>query len=223
MQTKYCKSVITGKRCRYTIEPDGNYFVFGKRSRTKGYRYTPSSFSAYFIQEETDETNLWQKRMTRAVRAMDESGLWPEINEIYRNLLQSGMTWQDKTAMSEIYNRHRGHASCMTEMQPYIKKYPFIYDGKNLLLSYFRDELSECRVKTMYFGKWYNKPVKEMLADAIAEKKPFQHRNTAGYDVSVQYAPEKNKLWYSEEFRGCGNGHYYIGLNAGTAVFVEND
>ena len=34
---------------------------------------------------------------------------------------------------------------------------------------------------------------------------------------------EKEKVWSSEELRGCGNGHYYIALDANTALFVEDD
>ena len=40
---------------------------------------------------------------------------------------------------------------------------------------------------------------------------------------TFEYEPDKNKAWYSEEYRGCGNGHYYIALNSSMALFCEND
>ena len=43
------------------------------------------------------------------------------------------------------------------------------------------------------------------------------------YDVSFQLKAKERKAWYSEEYRGCGNGHYYLALNHSCALFYEHD
>lgn len=48
-------------------------------------------------------------------------------------------------------------------------------------------------------------------------------RYRTNYDVSFTYRPEKQKAWYSEEYKNCGNEHYYIALDANAALFVEDD
>lgn len=43
------------------------------------------------------------------------------------------------------------------------------------------------------------------------------------YDVSFSYYPDVRTATYSEEFRGLGNGHYYLALSPTHAVFWEDD
>ena len=45
----------------------------------------------------------------------------------------------------------------------------------------------------------------------------------AAMQDTFEYKADKNKAWYSEEYRGCGNGHYYIAIDENTALFIEND
>jgi hypothetical protein len=62
-----------------------------------------------------------------------------------------------------------------------------------------------------------------MIARDMEEKKECSYRGDNGYDASFSYNPKLNKAWYSEEFRGCGNGHYYVALNSTHCLFVEDD
>lgn len=81
----------------------------------------------------------------------------------------------------------------------------------------------EFDTKAMYFGKMWNETEKEQIAEVLANKEKYSVRHQAGYDVSFSYNPKLNKAWYSEEYRGCGNGHYYIAIDATTALYVEDD
>ena len=84
--------------------------------------------------------------------------------------------------------------------------------------------MSDCNLKSMYFGKGSNARVKEEIRVALENKQAYDSgRCRANYDVSFSYCPAKHKAWYSEEYKDCGNGHYYIALDANTALFVEND
>lgn len=80
------------------------------------------------------------------------------------------------------------------------------------------------KIKKMYFGKYSNEKYLREINIALETKTKYSSgRCEASYDVSFEYSPEQNKAWYSEEFRGCGNGHYYLALNSTHALFYEND
>ena len=86
------------------------------------------------------------------------------------------------------------------------------------------------KVKTFYFSrhKSENEEKKTIIKKAIQEEKPITIRSRASYDVRFQYKPadetcDEPRGWYSEEYKGCGNGHYYIALNGTHALFMEDD
>jgi len=84
------------------------------------------------------------------------------------------------------------------------------------------------KVKKMHFGrKWLNDNKLAQIELNLKDKNKVtiwsDGRLTNGYDVTFNYQPEDNKAWYSEEYRGCGNGHYYLALDATHALFYEDD
>lgn len=87
----------------------------------------------------------------------------------------------------------------------------------------------DCKIKKMSFHKYsFQKHDTEYvlgrIANAIDNKEKYiSGKYYNGYDVSVEYNPEKNGAWYSEEFKDCGNGHYYLMLNRTHAVHYEDD
>ena len=112
-------------------------------------------------------------------------------------------------------------------MSTFIDKYPFLLSSKNdrgliCINTFYIWEMSEVKTKSMYFG-WQNKLFKEQIQNALDNKEKITKQARVNYDVTFEYEPDKNKAWYSEEYRGCGNGHYYIALNSSMALFCEND
>ena len=79
------------------------------------------------------------------------------------------------------------------------------------------------KIKKMYFGKNYSEHYLGMIAEAMQKKEAYSTSAQASYDVKFEYKPEKNMAWYSEEYRGCGNGHYYVAISATHALFQEDD
>lgn len=80
------------------------------------------------------------------------------------------------------------------------------------------------KIKSISFGnkgltEWY----RNRITNAMKNKEKLSLFERAGYDLSFEYNPEKNKAWWSEEYRGCGNGHYYIMLDDRHALFCEDD
>jgi hypothetical protein len=43
------------------------------------------------------------------------------------------------------------------------------------------------------------------------------------YDVHYTYNAKEKKAFYSEEFKDCGNGHYYLAIDNTHALFYEDD
>lgn len=109
----------------------------------------------------------------------------------------------------------------------FIDKYPFVFpeDNEGILNvnTFYIWEQSECKLKSMYFGKYDNAVIKDNIASALKEHRSISRRARTSYDVSFEYDAEKNKAWYSEEYKGCGNGHYYLAIDGNAALFCEND
>jgi hypothetical protein len=60
----------------------------------------------------------------------------------------------------------------------------------------------------------------------LENKEDFRYAWESNYDVSVSGKLCDDgiyRAWLSLEFRGCGNGHYYLLINENQAVFAEDD
>lgn len=84
-------------------------------------------------------------------------------------------------------------------------------------------ESCDCITKSMYFGKFWNPIKKQMIKECMEKKESVRFSTRVNYDVSFEYDAERNKAWYSEEYRNCGNGHYYLAIDGNTALFYEDD
>lgn len=229
---------INQEKYRGFVE-DKTIFVFGKGKSRRGFRaYSDEQILSQFDIVEVDKNAKWHKRLDRAIKAMESSGLWPNILETMKNLTK--MTYEDKKAIYELtweesYRRTvNGDLSVEEFNEAFIKhfgafmeKYPFVFakddEGRWGYHTDYLWELSDCRLRSMYFGKHQNKLIKERIKKALDEKQRFVFNARTSYDTSFEYRPEDGKAWYSEEYKDCGNGHYYLALDHNTALFCEND
>ena len=226
-----CTELMTGKRYRFCVEDSGTVFVFGKGMRTRGWRKSPDTFLRQYRvgkSRRKDQNQEWHKRLLRAIECMESSGLWPDVLQQFIAIINSGMTWDDRKALADVYWAHMDSRSGNPVFDRLMEQYPCAFyedvTGCAHVDSFFASETSECILKRMYFGKLLNKDEKERIATALDHKQDYSSgRIHAGYDVTFTYESKKDKAWYSEEYRNCGNGHYYIALDANTALFVEND
>ena len=233
-RTFYALSLSENRKVRFSVEKRGTVFVYLPRRRNYGNRYSKDEFCVnHNIIEPVDETVQWHKRLKKAVKCMENSGLWEEIKEVYSNILSSGMTWEDRSAISRLYWKTEISKKSTEEdreevYSAFLKKYPFAFgrdsDGQLFINTDYIWEMSICSLKPMYFGKGDNKYYKEEIAKAIREKRDYRiSRLPVKYDVTFEYSASRNKAWYSEEYRNCGNGHYYLALDHSTALFYEDD
>lgn len=208
-------------------------FVTAKGKRNKGYRFTANKEGVYIsnygigndinllkIPTKENENIQWQKRLKRAVKLLNESGLWSNIKEVYENLLKYNITLEEKKKIYDLdeWNDHNPAVDYCKE-----KGYNFMINEKGRIKTDYIWEISRCELKSMYFGKYDNRYDKERIKKALEDKTELSLRSRANYDVSFEYNPEKKYAWYSEEYKDCGNGHYYLALDHNTALFSEND
>jgi len=218
-KAKYIGMVLDDRfsgETRFSREPDGHVFVYAKRQHTHGWRTTEDWFLAHFepiLDTPEEQTRKWHKHLQKGIACMTKSGLWPELVETYRNLLT--MPYSDWHAARDQFWDAR------TVTPDLIAKYPFLANADS---QYF-EEVAKARMKKMYFGNTFEGEMqKRSLHTAMeARKDYYTGRVCAGYDVSAEYKAKERKGWYSEEYRNCGNGHYYLMLDKDYAVFYEDD
>lgn len=223
------KNVVNGKdfeaqlldtttkvRCRKI--DDNTVFVFAKGKRRYGNYVRLNEFllKAQPIVKTKKELEIeWHSRCKRCEKRLEKSGLWPALRVIFHNLQL--ISYDDWTAMKNLELRSA------TAVQ-YIKKYPFVsQDGQSIDYDYV-NEVSYANCKSMFFGKGQNDYYKGQIKQALQDKTAYSTgRISLNYDVSFQYKPETQQAWYSEEYRNCGNGHYYLALDESAALFYEDD
>lgn len=219
-----CKEKNGSQILRVEKISETNVFVLKTKCRNRGWQFTIENFVKFFdfdiTQKQEDKTKQWHKRLNKAIKCLNESGLWQNLKIVYNNLLK--ITWEEKENLYKLYFTNEEQAKQLAK-----EKYPFMLgineDGKEYLNTEYIYELSECKLKSMYFGKFINTAEKETIKEKIKNKEKYNCFHRTNYDTSFSYNAEKQLAWYSEEYKDCGNGHYYLALDNSTAVFCEND
>lgn len=227
-----CRPIDSLQRKRAAKEPDGCIFVYGYRKKRYGRRYQNiDDFLSFHTdiktEEDKDKEKLWKRKIINITKRLEKSNLWPELKIIFQNL--QTMSWTDWNQLSELMWSKIGNSDFRNdpEIQPWIQKYPFLFethnDGTISFNHYYINEMCKGITKPMYFGS-QNRQYKDLIKDHIQNQSPYTiYRIPVGYDVSFEYNAKEQKAWYSEEYRHCGNGHYYIALDHSCALFIETD
>lgn len=226
---------------RAVLEDENTVFVYNQRSHRYGQRLSIDYFVSAFMVDyvEADAATKWERRVKNVVKKLSASGLWPNIKQEFEQLLQIGyerrqrlhdLYWDDSWDKYKLINDgdiDRFNTAFEQHYGELMNEIPFVFykseNGWWNLNTFFIFEMSDAKTKSMYFGKYGNRRIKDEIADAMMHKRRHTARARTSYDVSFEYDPEKNKAWYSEEYKDCGNGHYYIAIDANTALFCEDD
>lgn len=224
-----CFGFIKGDTCRCMME-NNTIFVYGKGRRTYGKRLSDTEFCRYFApkvakKRSIDENEKWHRSLRNILKHLDKSKLWPSIYEEVSILLN--ITFEEFKILYEYRWAFREIGPAMqADVQRLKQKYPMICNAttsNGLRNSLFTEMYYRPRLKSMNFGSM-NDYYKSQIAQALAERRSYSTgRVRCNYDVSFEYNAEKSAAWYSEEYKDCGNGHYYLALDGGTALFCEDD
>lgn len=187
---------------RLFVSASGDICEFNKGSRRYGHRL---DYMQYLTGIEVagrksnlSDSEVFAKNAKRLVEMLKASGLWKRI-------------------VNDIENT-----------------YQFNYDKMNEREPDFAHSILKWNVKKMNFRPKYRRYYKEeanelnemrleKIKEAMANKVACSVTADGNYDVRFNYDPEKEMAWYSEEYKGCLNGHYYLAINATHAIYYEKD
>lgn len=197
------------ERKRLFISRDGYVCEFKKRSRTKGRCISCEElWRSVEPVKEADKVSICRRNTKNIIKYLTESGLWPDIlaNMVkLQQLKDEDLEYLCKCEYSE-------HNTFMQEL-----------GIDHISPDMYYSLLSKRGIITINWGGAYNDWIKRGWLEALNEKRKYSMRWTVSYDNSVEYNPEGERAWYSEEYRGCGNGHYYLLLDEKHAAFREDD
>ena len=202
---------------------DGRIAIMGKGRKKWGHElscydhYEDWATLRLVEHDEIDYHKRFVKRATDALKMLTESGLWPDIKQSIehfftlteseqRELVNDIMTDSYELFYHEVYKENG--------------KYSWVH-GYQVFESFVR---KTCW-KSIAWHKWERERMSAEVAECIKNGKEFHRRWVNGYDNSVEVANRNGEklAWYSEEYRGCGNGHYYLMFDATHAIFYEDD
>ena len=202
---------------RLFISTNNDICFAPKRRRNGGYMLSVSemdkwdSLTKVNKGNKTDLVKRMRKRAESGVSMLNESGLWTDIKkELLEFLDLSNDDIRRDFIDGDIYETY-----CS-------KKYDWL-SSYQVFLSL---KAKKCW-KNLSFDKYdLNKDsIINSVKRAISDKKPirFSWRNV--YDNTLEIISDNGiyKGYYSEEFRNCGNGHYYLLFDANHAIFYGDD
>lgn len=156
------------------------------------------------------------KRAKDALKMLNESGLWEDIKKDIEYFLAHPEVIEEfcKDVAEDSYTKF--YLECGEG-----GKYDWCKCHQ-----VFESFTNERCWKSIAHPRWYKVEEEKRIAKAITDGERYYNRWTNGYDCSVEVnkgEDGKKRAWYSEEYRGCGNGHYYLMFDATHAIFYEND
>lgn len=233
----------TETETRRMFYKDGEVCYYRKGARRYGYRLeNHDSFLAiepHTTKKRKTDAEKWETQINRLIKMLEQSGFWVDVledaktakavgydkireaNAVYRAYGSNDKrTWEEKErARTEAI---RAIDSRLVQQRDDLSYYP------NTTILW---HLSDLKIKKMYFGRWSDTLQRIEEALTAHPTKDYRASGRTSYDVSFQYKPatdegEKKhgkRAWYSEEFRDCGNGHYYLALSPTHAIYWERD
>lgn len=196
------------KNKRLFISDCGNLCEFKPRSRKRGTIIVCVDWKSVIPQVRTfDRPRVFTRNLQRIITCLEASKFWPDILESLKNL--QGLTGEDVNKWYEMEYRELQQA---------------LHDrgAERISVDMFSSMCQKRAIITINWGKW-NDWRRDDFLRAIKEHRQYNMSWTNGYDNSVEYNPDGERAWYSEKYRGCANGHYYLLIDEKHAAFREDD
>jgi len=223
----------TGEKIKKRLGRTSHNEMLIMKSRTRGsYLRDYLSNVVDIVPIKVDRKKLWEKSLSRGIAMLEESGLWIDLRGNMELALSIGYD-----RLQQCYELSQGNfeSDYTKNCEERVKRIKGI-DARLVKMGegkeYYITEIlwymvNPLKIKKMNFGKYRNEQCFKEIAEAMINKKEIDLRGDNGYDVSFNYSPSgkdgKERAWYSEEYRGCGNGHYFLALNGTHAMFYEDD
>ena len=216
---KFVATLNDGKTCmkRLFISTSGNLCEFARKSRSKGYLLATNEYKSWtevkpFTRSQDNSYARFNKRIVKVYSLLDKSGLWQHIKELLFHILQ-----MDENTKKDFFQD-------LTNMSPYSQEFSDKYQWANdatLLDALCSDKCWKSIDYDKYDRDYYN----ELVEKSIRDKKSYHHFWRKNYDnrLSIEIKDNETLGFYSEEYKDCANGHYYLLLDATHAIHYEDD
>ena len=231
----------TTAQLRLFISSDQDVCFFAKGSRSRGYRLNIDKVESIEAKQkkEQDKYKTFHRNCEKAASLLRASGLWPEICK--RMEVQAAMTEQNYNRLmtlwqeyDELYNHRELTYDEMNRLQEEKRKEYEAYfteRGATGDWYHFRQLSENKQIVSIPYGKYnqYDRLRVEQALERARQAEGNFEQETArwrgSYDFSVGVAKRDGNLmgWYSAEYKNCGNGHYYLLLDATHAIYSEDD
>lgn len=192
---------------RLFISRSGDVCEFKKGSRRYGTILDISNVINIEVIKPKSEIDIFKKNVNKIIKYLSDSGLWQEKLEDCKYLI----TLSDDEIISLKKNFYDES-----------KKHNITLWGIDCFYSFFEER----GIKAVNFEDKYHKDfVVKNIKQAIRDNENYYTTWRKNYDNSIRIENSNNNLrgWYSEEYKGYGNGHYYYLLDATHALYGEKD
>jgi hypothetical protein len=178
-------------------------------------------------ENKTKQNKSWEKSWQKVIKYLNKSGLWQELKQEIETGLEIGIEKiQKANAIEKQIESDDGetYQKMIQRQMDAIKSIdPRLY---NTTIRW--NMLNNAKIKSMYFGKYENteklKQIKEIFEKKLYNKKVYVKGGNTGQSFDTSFTLQSGNIgYYSEEYRGCGNGHYFLALDEKHALYWEDD
>lgn len=204
---------IDGKKIEKRLFVSSNYYLceFIEHSRKKG-RIVSNCLNWENIEMKPIYKKSEYDRLINTVKKANayllKSGLWKSLRADFDVLLSTERNVLENI-INEGYDAFKAFRSEHNLFMSYDLFFNLFYTG----------------IKTMRFNRYERDYYINLAKKAIEEKTDFRASWECGYDNKFEILNECEELraWYSEEYRGCLNGYYYLLIDEKHVLFIEKD
>lgn len=231
----------TALTLRLFVSDCDNVCFYAKGARSKGYMINLGKVERIEakLKKDQDKFKTFHRNCEKAASLLAISGLWPEIRkrmevmaampvEEYNRLMTLWQVYDELYSHRELTydERDRLQEEKRKEYEAY-----FTERGATGDWYHFRQLSDNKQIVSIPYGKW-NQDVRQRVEKALERARQAEgdyEQETArwrgSYDFSVGVRKRNGELmgWYSAEYKNCGNGHYYLLLDATHAIYCEDD
>lgn len=204
---------INGVKTKKRLFISANSYLceFKKNSRKRGeILFDVEGWQSISVQKASEKSKYDRLMNTakKAVSYMEKSGLWPCFKADLELLINT-----DRSIIEDVIEKD------WDGYMAFKKEHSLSICGDMFF------NLIEVGIKTVKYDKYLRENQMNSIKKSIETKTNYRLSWTNGYDNSIEVRNENDCLkgWYSEEYRGCGNGYYYFLIDEKHVLFCEKD
>lgn len=232
------------KKCLF-VSTSGEICYFGRRMRNRGYPMSIDSIEDIIPKQQkpNDAYTMFHRNVAKAAELLLESGMWLGLQKMMAGM--ATLTLEEYNEMTIHYEAWNGRYNTgltydqMKELQKNdVANFNAVLERKGYPAAdiyHFNQLKSKGQIISVPFsnGNHDGEHLKSESRRLYEEAKngecgaPYKSMRWYGsYDYSISFEKTKSGEligWYSAEYKGCGNGHYYLLLDATHAIYYEDD